>query len=217
MFLRTNTRDQKIRAALVALVFFASLVVAACSASTRQLFFDIPPPDPRKQAEKERLAAEQAAEAARAQEESDRPGNSRDSRVLLTGDDEGERPAVEGVLDWTEVSEMLPRDYKGDTDWSEALRQGLVKPRSKSHRETAVTAGFKYDFIIANDKPKFEAWFPHSAHTAWLDCTNCHTAIYPYQRNPATMKEMRDGASCGACHGKVAFSLKNCKRCHLEM
>jgi len=77
---------------------------------------------------------------------------------------------------------------------------------------------FKYDFIIQSDKPRNEAYFPHSAHTEWLGCKNCHISLYPYKRNPATMKEMKKGESCGNCHGKenVAFALRQCKRCHLN-
>lgn len=47
------------------------------------------------------------------------------------------------------------------------------------------------------------------------DCVICHTTIYkPQNKHPFTMAEMEKGKSCGACHGKRAFSLKACGRCH---
>jgi c(7)-type cytochrome triheme protein len=32
-----------------------------------------------------------------------------------------------------------------------------------------------------------------------------------------TMDELNDGKYCGVCHGKVAFPLTTCARCHPEM
>ncbi len=136
----------------------------------------------------------------------------------FTEDLNAARPLIEEVLDWQQALAMLPKDYKGKADWSAALEQGVVRPRSGKDPRAQYASVFKYDFIMPAEKPKNEAYFPHSAHTEWLGCKNCHISIYPYKRNPATMKEMKKGASCGTCHGKenVAFSLKACKRCHLN-
>jgi len=59
--------------------------------------------------------------------------------------------------------------------------------------------------------------FSHEFHTAVYQCNDCHTKIYPYgNAKSATMKQMENGASCGACHdGKSAFSVKgDCLKCH---
>jgi len=59
--------------------------------------------------------------------------------------------------------------------------------------------------------------FSHEFHTAVYQCNDCHTRIYPYgNAKPATMQQMENGASCGACHdGKSAFSVKgDCLKCH---
>ena len=46
-------------------------------------------------------------------------------------------------------------------------------------------------------------------------CLICHTTIYkPQGKRPFTMAEMYSGRSCGACHGKRAFSLSKCGQCH---
>jgi c(7)-type cytochrome triheme protein len=210
-----NQKDER-RSPMRFLLFFCLLIAClliavSCSTRTRQLFFDIPPPSQREIAEQARLAAE--LEAANAPEQ-----NSAEFSMFGAIDDGQPRPEIESLATWEQVLELLPRDYKKKADWSAAMEQGLVRPRPGADPRSLLATAFKYDFIIAADKPKNEAYFPHSAHTEWLGCKNCHITIYPYKRNPATMKEMKKGASCGTCHGKdnVAFSLKQCKRCHLN-
>ena len=196
------------------LLLFVCLVVVAgsCSTKTRQLFFDIPPPSPQELAEQARLQAELEA--------ANNPGPEEETSTPMFGlyDDSQPRPEIESLSNWEAVLEMLPKDYKKKADWSAAIEQGIVRPRPGADPKSLLATAFKYDFIIEEipEKPKNEGYFPHSAHTQWLGCKNCHESIYPYKRNPATMKEMRAGASCGTCHGKVAFSLKQCKRCHLN-
>lgn len=203
------------RAAKVALVFLCLLVFAACSVKTRQLFFDIQPPTAEEIAEKIRKenARRQATQTPVVKQETDSK-----SFGSFQANDNQPRPAIESVTNWLQALELLPKDYKKNPDWAAAVEQDLVRPRFGADATTQYVPAFKYDFIMPHDKPKNEAYFPHSTHTAWLSCQNCHMTIFPYKRNPATMKEMRSGASCGACHGKknVAFSLSACKRCHLK-
>lgn len=62
--------------------------------------------------------------------------------------------------------------------------------------------------------------FSHEAHVTGmgLKCTQCHDKLYTNakQHRKVTMKAMRSGRSCGACHnGTTAFSVKgDCARCH---
>ena len=60
--------------------------------------------------------------------------------------------------------------------------------------------------------------FNHTNHAAMLQCKDCHTKIYQYGaiKTRTTMKQMEQGASCGACHdGKQAFTVKSqCASCH---
>lgn len=189
------------------LPLFLVLFVIACSAKTRSIFFDIPPPSKEELAQQQ-LEAQQAPPTA----------SNANGRGMQTVEEDPERPAVESATTWEEVKAQLPEHALGGVDWVAAMEAGLVKPRpGPDSPDAKYAAAFKYDFIIEGKKPKFNAFFPHSAHTGWLGCENCHTALYPYQRNPAKMKDMRNGASCGACHGSVAFNLKQCKRCHVEM
>lgn len=203
------------RVALATLVLFYVLIAVSCSTSTKQLFFDIQPPTAEEIAKKNRQ--ENARREAVLAEASNQITDSKSFGSNRTNDNQP-RPEIESVTEWEQVMEILPKDYKKKTDWSAALEQGLIRPRPGADPNTLYVAAFQYDFIMPAEKPKNEAYFPHSAHTAWLNCKNCHMTIYPYRRNPATMKEMKKGASCGTCHGKdnVAFSLSNCKRCHLK-
>ena len=49
--------------------------------------------------------------------------------------------------------------------------------------------------------------YPHKQHTEWLDCSNCHPAIFKPQKgaNQISMAGILLGQQCGVCHGKVAF------------
>ena len=61
--------------------------------------------------------------------------------------------------------------------------------------------------------------FSHAVHTGMFGCSECHPDLFvPNQaKNPkATMDQMSEGISCGACHdGSTAFSVtENCETCH---
>lgn len=60
--------------------------------------------------------------------------------------------------------------------------------------------------------------FPHSTHIAMFSCSDCHPDLFKAKRgaNPATMAEMEEGESCGACHdGETAFGVsEDCESCH---
>ncbi len=62
--------------------------------------------------------------------------------------------------------------------------------------------------------------YSHDAHVtrAGLKCTDCHYKIFKMSRlqKQATMADMQNGISCGACHnGQKAFTVKtNCSKCH---
>lgn len=214
MHKRANTMILKTRVAQAALVFFLLIIMAACSTATRQIFFDIQPPSAEEIAEKNR---QENARRNAVLEEAEVQTDSKSLGFSATGDNQP-RPEIESVTSWEQALELLPKDYKDDPDWAAAVEQRVVRPRSGMDPTTEYVKAFDYDFIMPAEKEKNEAYFPHSTHTEWLSCKNCHKTIFPYKRNPATMREMRKGASCGACHGKnnVAFSLSACKRCHLN-
>ena len=201
------TLQNKTSAIKHALVFFILITLTACSHKTLGLFFDVPPPKPK--TEQAETVDDNAAE-----------NTSNSSFGTWTGatqiNTDNQDLPIESLTKWEDVLEALPKDYKKDADWSAAVEQGIIRPRTGADPRAQLASIFKYDFIISAENPKNDAFFPHSAHTEWLGCKNCHMTIYPNKRNPSKMRDMKKGASCGACHGKVAFSLKQCKRCHLN-
>ena len=59
--------------------------------------------------------------------------------------------------------------------------------------------------------------FPHWVHRIRYRCGACHTDLFALEAgtDTLTMTEMRQGATCGACHdGREAFPLTACLRCH---
>lgn len=193
-----------------ALIVFVSLFLAACSQKALSVFLDIPPPDPESE-------LQETAETA--EPESDPAGISTGSNQWLgthPSDMETDRPPIEDTLVWEEALELLPTNKKGEPDWSAALREGVIKPRALDPADRRAE-WFALDFYLRADKPKFDAWFPHSSHLAWMGCDSCHPAVFEYRDNEITMKNIRAGEHCGACHGKVAFTAKDCKRCHTKM
>ena len=114
--------------------------------------------------------------------------------------------------------EELPTDKFGLVDWVAALEQGKINPRGNV--DPKAPEGFPFDMnIVMPSKTGMisGAYFPHKTHTTWMSCDSCHTKIFiPLAgSNDLTMSTIANGQACGVCHGKVAFPLNDCKRCHV--
>lgn len=64
-----------------------------------------------------------------------------------------------------------------------------------------------------------DALFSHEIHTGIYSCSDCHPDLFipkSGSNSKATMDQMAEGTSCGACHdGNTAFSSEaNCESCH---
>jgi c(7)-type cytochrome triheme protein len=124
-----------------------------------------------------------------------------------------------------EALDVLPKDPYGYVNWTAAVLKGIVSP--KGTLEPDVEEGEPLDlnvFIEAKVALMNNVIFPHSIHTYWHSCRNCHPGIFRPEAgaNPITMDEIFQGKWCGRCHGKVAFPLgvaedprANCNRCHV--
>jgi c(7)-type cytochrome triheme protein len=113
----------------------------------------------------------------------------------------------------------LPRDeYGNEVDWVKALKRKKISPKETIFAEPYVPIPFKREFEVdakASMAPPAE--FSHDAHTAWLDCSNCHPDIFSIKKNTTenvTMEQILGGKFCGYCHLSVAFPMDDCKRCH---
>ena len=110
----------------------------------------------------------------------------------------------------------FPRDNSGIVNWIEAIKQGQIAPRADMNGETEKQT-LDMDIIFTDTGNMPNVRFPHLSHTLWLDCKNCHPAIFKQKKgaNDIAMTDILTGKFCGLCHGKVAFPpTLNCTRCH---
>ncbi|MFQ5470211.1 MAG: c(7)-type cytochrome triheme domain-containing protein [Gammaproteobacteria bacterium] len=119
------------------------------------------------------------------------------------------QPPYEALIDF-------PRDNAGIIDWIQAVKQGFIEPRADIDGKTQKQTLDK-DIIFTDTGAMPHVRFPHLSHTLWLDCSNCHPAIFIEKKgaNNIAMNDILTGKYCGLCHGKVAFPpTLNCMRCH---
>ena len=124
--------------------------------------------------------------------------------------------AVEVFQNPYEAMLEFPRDSVGIVNWIEAIKQGLIDPRADLEGETEKKT-LDMDIIFTDTGKMPHVRFPHLSHTLWLDCKNCHPAIFKQKKgaNDIAMQDVLTGKFCGLCHGKVAFPpTMNCMRCH---
>lgn len=125
--------------------------------------------------------------------------------------------------DFKRFTEKLPKERFGNgIDWEKAEKDGLIKLidtlEGVSIKRPALQV--QEDMSI---EPKFkgmpEIVFSHSKHTVWNGCELCHPEIFVGIKKGSTkysMMEIFEGRFCGVCHGKVAFPLLDCQRCHTK-
>mgnify|MGYP002083132944 CR=1 FL=1 len=125
-------------------------------------------------------------------------------------------PGIAQLQQPAEALAPLPRDTAGNlVNWVQALERGAINPRTNLLPETKVRV-LDQDLIIAKYGSLPAVKFPHRAHTLWLDCSNCHNALFKDKAgaNKFDMTAILNGEQCGVCHGAVAFPLTECNRCH---
>lgn len=125
-------------------------------------------------------------------------------------------PAIDVLQEPADALLLLPPDTAGNrVSWIKALRDGYIEPRSAIFPDTTVEY-LEMDIIMDRTGEMPLVLFPHSTHTEWLDCNNCHDDIFKEKvdANPISMFAILQGEYCGRCHGAVAFPLTECNRCH---
>jgi len=113
--------------------------------------------------------------------------------------------------------DALPRANAGNrVNWVAALEEKRIAPRWD--RADPKATGLVLDFNIVREVKGSmpDVVYPHKQHTEWLDCSNCHPAIFIPQKgaNQISMASILLGEKCGVCHGKVAFPVSECRLCH---
>jgi len=113
--------------------------------------------------------------------------------------------------------EPLPASPSGNrVDWVKALENNQISPRYDRLSDAASPVVMDLDIVREVKGSMPDVVYPHKQHTEWLDCSNCHPAIFIPQKgaNQISMASILLGQKCGVCHGKVAFPVSECRRCH---
>lgn len=111
----------------------------------------------------------------------------------------------------------LPRSMAGNhVDWVKALDSKAIAPRWDRQDATAAAVVMDLNIVREVKGSMPDVVYPHKQHTEWLDCSNCHPAIFVPQKgaNQISMAAILLGQKCGVCHGKVAFPVSECRLCH---
>lgn len=111
----------------------------------------------------------------------------------------------------------LPKSFAGNRiNWVEAIEKKKINPRwdKTDVNATAIIMDLNIVREVKGSMP--DVVYPHKQHTTWLDCSNCHPAIFIPQKgaNAISMAAILMGEKCGVCHGKVAFPVSECRLCH---
>ncbi len=123
--------------------------------------------------------------------------------------------------DYASFTEKLPRKSAGSlVDWEDAEARGLIKPLDLlpgvSIERPPLTA--QKDFtILSRSTWMSDIIFSHKKHAQWNGCEVCHPDIFPSVKKGTvkySMLQVSSGQYCGVCHGRVAFPLIDCQRCH---
>ncbi|HYH22169.1 MAG TPA: c(7)-type cytochrome triheme domain-containing protein [Azospirillum sp.] len=125
-------------------------------------------------------------------------------------------PSLSVLQQPAEALAPLPPALAGNhVNWVEALNRGLINPRKGVTPDAGMNA-VDMNVLMTRTASMPNVKFPHREHTQWLACTNCHPAIFLPKKggNPTNMHAILKGEFCGVCHGKVAFPLTDCFRCH---
>ena len=110
-----------------------------------------------------------------------------------------------------------PKSNAGNrVDWVKALAEKKIAPRWDRANAAAEAMVFDLNIVREVKGSMPDVVYPHKQHTEWLDCSNCHPALFVPQKgaNQISMAGILLGQACGTCHGKVAFPVSECRLCH---
>ena len=111
----------------------------------------------------------------------------------------------------------LPKSNAGNRiDWVQSIGTKKINPRWDRNDPKAEPVVMDLNIVREVKGSMPDVVYPHKQHTEWLDCSNCHPAIFVPQKgaNQISMAAILLGQKCGVCHGKVAFPVSECRNCH---
>ena len=148
-----------------------------------------------------------------------RPSSEPNIRPSKDGIHDPANPGTD-LLQWpSEAFAGFPKTNDGNrVDWVKTLSDGLIRPWTELDDPEAEP--FVMDLTIVRQVKGSmpNVVYPHLQHTEWLDCTNCHDEIFVPEKgaNQISMAGILLGQKCGICHGRVAFPISDCRRCHSQ-
>jgi len=117
-----------------------------------------------------------------------------------------------------DFARQLPRTLAGTIDWDEAEAQGRIKPADFVDGASFARKPLTMEKEITIELKRANGIiFSHKKHLVWNGCEVCHPDIFPMTPSGSfkySMQRIIGGEHCGVCHGKVAFPLSHCERCH---
>lgn len=157
-------------------------------------------------------------------------GTNRFNRLMKPKSEWNPPPSLDGIHDpENEGTELLqppkaafsnlPTSQSGNRiDWVKALHNGDINPRYDRLDPDAAPVVMDLNIVREVKGSMPNVVYPHKQHTEWLDCSNCHPAIFIPQKgaNQISMASILLGQKCGVCHGKVAFPVSECRKCHSQ-
>lgn len=129
-------------------------------------------------------------------------------------------PADEAVQDLQaplQAFAPLPKSNFGNrVNWVKALEENKITPRWDRNNPNAKPIIMNTNIVFEVKGTMPDVVYPHKQHTEWLDCSNCHPAIFVPKKgaDQISMASIMLGQKCGVCHGKVAFPISDCRACH---
>ena len=152
------------------------------------------------------------------------------NRLMRPPSDRNLPPAKDGIHDPatnathslqppSESFANLPKSSAGNyVDWVKSLDSKKIQPRYDRTDPDAKPIVMDLNIVREVKGSMPNVVYPHKQHTEWLDCSNCHPAIFIPQKgaNNISMASILLGEKCGVCHGKVAFPVSNCRLCHSQ-
>ncbi len=127
-----------------------------------------------------------------------------------------DNPIFELLQEPGEPLHKLPGAEGGNLiDWELARLSGMIEPRETLDPDYQ-TETLDLDVFLDTNGSLPVVRFPHSTHTEWLGCNSCHDELFAMKTGETkfTMVDILNERACGACHGKVAFPINDCFRCH---
>jgi c(7)-type cytochrome triheme protein len=146
-----------------------------------------------------------------------RPASSRNLAQPVDGIHDPDNEGTHSLQPPLTAFDSLVKGTNGNwVDWVKSLNENKINPRFDRNDPNAQPMVMDLNIVREVKGSMPDVVYPHKQHTQWLDCSNCHPAIFIPQKgaNQISMAAILLGQKCGVCHGKVAFPVADCRRCH---